>query len=167
MILSIAALTVAVVFMLAELALSRRNERILVARGAVEAPDPVYGTMRWAYPGAFVAMAVEGMLRAPDVGAATLGGVAVFGAAKLFKFWAIATLGVRWSYRVLVLPDAPLVSTGPYRLMRHPNYAGVVGELVGMVLVTGALWTGPVATLLFCWLLWRRIRAEERALRLG
>lgn len=167
MVISIAALAVAVLFMLGELALSRRNERILFARGAVEAPDPIYGAMRWAYPGAFVVMAVEGMVRSPEPGAVIAAGGILFAAAKILKYWAIATLGVRWSYRVLVLPDAPLVSAGPYRLLRHPNYVGVVGELVGMALLTGAVSTGPAATLFFSWLLWRRIRGEERALRIG
>ena len=55
-------LGVAVVFMLGELRLSRRNEASLLRRGAMEPPDPVYGTMRWGYPATFVAMAVEGAL---------------------------------------------------------------------------------------------------------
>jgi methyltransferase len=68
---------------------------------------------------------------------------------------------------VLVLPGAPLVSGGPYRLVRHPNYVGVVGELVAMALLSGARITGPLAVLGFGWLLLRRIAAEERALGLG
>ena len=92
-------------------------------------------------------------------------GVGVFTAAKLLKFWAIATLGERWTYKVLVLPGIPLVASGPYRLMRHPNYVGVVGELIGMALITGARVTGPAGLVFFSWLLVRRIRAEEQALR--
>jgi methyltransferase len=162
-----AALAVIVVIMLAELRLSGRNERHLLARGATEAVDPGYPTMRWAYPGAFVAMAIEGALTGVHLGVATIAGGAVLLAAKLFKFWAIATLGSRWSYRVFVLEDAPLVSTGPYRWVRHPNYVGVVGELIGMALLAGARVTGPIGVLFFSWLLFRRIRFEERALRIG
>src|SRR5215208_7111789 len=88
-----AALAVVVIMMLAELRLSRRNERDLVARGATEAVDPAYSMMRWAYPGAFIAMAVEGALLGVAVGAAAIVGAALLVAAKLFKFWAIATLG--------------------------------------------------------------------------
>ena len=87
--------------------------------------------------------------------------------AKALKFWAIATLGPRWSYRVLVLPGAPLVTSGPYRLMRHPNYVGVMGELVAMALMTHARVTGAVGIVLFGWLLVRRIAAEERAMGIG
>ena len=157
------ALGVVVAFMLLELAISRRNERILLGQGAVRPPDPVYRLMQIGYPGVFVAMTLEGMVR-PFAMAGV--GMAVFAAAKLFKFWAIATLGHRWTYTVLVLPGAPLVSSGPYRLMRHPNYAGVIGELVGMALVTGALITGPISLVFFGVLLLIRIRAEERALHL-
>ena len=162
-----AALAVIVIIMLAELRLSRRNERDLVARGATEAVDPGYPTMRWAYPGAFIAMAIEGAVLDVYVGVATIAGGAVLLAAKLFKFWAIVTLGSRWSYRVFVLEHAPLISTGPYRWLRHPNYVGVVGELIGMALLTGARVTGPIGILFFSWLLSRRIRFEERALRIG
>jgi isoprenylcysteine carboxyl methyltransferase (ICMT) family protein YpbQ len=50
--------------------------------------------------------------------------------------------------------------------MRHPNYVGVMGELIGMALLTGAVWTGMAGTVFFGWLLWRRIEAENRALGL-
>ena len=165
-VISIVALALVVAMMLGELRVSRRNERILRAQGAVEPLDPVYRLMQWAYPGAFAAMAVEGAIAGREPGPATLLGVGVFVLGKVLKYWAIATLGVRWTYRVLVLPAVPLVDRGPYRLMQHPNYVGVVGELVGMALLTGARWTGPLTTIFFGWLLWRRIRAENRALGL-
>ena len=164
MLLSTGALAVIIAFMLGELALSRRNERILAARGAVKPPDPVYGTMRWAYPGAFIAMALEGAAVGTAAGALALTGVLIIAAAKLLKIWAIATLGVRWTYRVVVIPGAPLVSSGPYRWLRHPNYVGVIGELIGMGVLMAARLTGPISLLFFSWLLRRRILAEEQAL---
>jgi methyltransferase len=100
----------------------------------------------------------------PEPSATTLAGAVVFVAAKALKYWAIASLGRRWSFRVLVLPGAPLVGHGPYAVFRHPNYVGVMGELVGMALLTGAPVSGLVSTVLFAGLLWRRIRVEERAL---
>jgi methyltransferase len=162
---AVAALSLAVVVlsMLGEWLVSRRHERQLLAFGAIEPEDPVYGTMRWAYPGVFVAMALEAFLADRPPGAATLAGVAVFLAAKALKVWAIATLGVRWTYRVLVLPGAPLVHTGPYRFMRHPNYVAVIGELAGMALLTSAWFSGPLATAFFASLLYRRVQAEDRA----
>jgi methyltransferase len=77
----------------------------------------------------------------------------------------VASLGPRWTFRVLVLPDAPLIRSGPYAHLRHPNYVGVMGELSGMALMAGARWTGPIVVLVFAALLAARIRVEERALR--
>jgi methyltransferase len=164
-VIALAALAVVVVLMLVELGISTRNGRVLLSRGAIAPHDPVYPTMRWAYPAVFVAMAVEGVLSAPPPPALVVAGAAVFTASKLFKFWAIATLGERWTYKVLVLPGVPLVASGPYRFIRHPNYVGVVGELIGMALVTEARFAGPAGVLFFSWLLSRRIQAEDRALR--
>lgn len=161
----LAALAVVAALMLLELRISTRNERVLLSRGALTPDDPVYATMRWAYPAVFAAMAIEGVLSAPAPRSLVLAGTLVFLAAKLFKFWAIAALGERWTYKVLVLPGVPLITSGPYRFIRHPNYVGVVGELIGMALITEARFTGPAGVLFFSWLLSRRIRAEEHALR--
>ena len=159
------ALAVVLAMMLGELWLSLRNERTVLARGASAPPDPVYSSMRLAYPAVFILMAVEGAL-SPYASARFLtAGIAIFVLGKAVKVWAIATLGERWTYKVLILPGAPLVADGPYRFIRHPNYVGVVGELIGMALITGARVTGPLGVLFFSWLLLRRIRAEDRALR--
>ena len=135
----LAALALVIALMLVELVISTRNERMLLARGAIAPADPVYETMRWAYPGSFLAMAVEGALTGPASAEALAAGLAVFGFAKALKIWAISTLGTRWTFRVLVLPNAPLVVRGPYALLRHPNYVAVVGEIVGMALLVWAL----------------------------
>jgi methyltransferase len=164
---AVAAIVVGAVLlmMLVEMQLSRYNERGLRQRGAAEPPDDVYRTMAWAYPVSFVAMAAEGALAGPAPGTATLVGAALFGAAKALKFWAIHSLGPRWTFRVLVPPDATLVTSGPYSLVRHPNYIAVIGELVSVAVMVGARVTGPLAAALFGLLIWRRIRVEERALR--
>jgi methyltransferase len=166
---AVAALSLAVVAlsMLGELLVSRRNEQRLLAQGAIEPADPVYATMRWAYPAVFIAMTLEAVLAARQPGVAALAGAALFLAAKALKFWAIAALGARWTYRVLVIPGAPLIRTGPYRFIRHPNYVAVVGELVGMALLTSARFSGPLCMAFFTSLLYRRIVSEERALGLS
>jgi len=158
------AILVVLVGMLVELRVSQANEKEYRRRGAVEAPDPVYAIMRWAYPGAFVLMAIEGGLSGVPLGWQTLAGAVLFVSAKALKVWAIRCLGPRWTYRVLVLPGAPLVTTGPYAFLHHPNYVAVVGELIGMALTMHAAVTGPLMTLFFTELLRRRIAAEERAL---
>lgn len=153
--------------MLLELRRSRRNEGRLRARGAVEPSGDVYRAMQVAYPAGFAALVLEAALRrrSPDLALAL--GALVFGAGKLIKYWAIAALGPRWTFRVLVLPDAPLVRSGPYAWLRHPNYVGVMGELSGMALMAGAPVSGTVVLLVFGVLLGARIRVEEQALRVA
>lgn len=148
-----------------ETAMSRRNERALRQRGAVEPDGDVYGAMRWVYPAAFAGMAAEGALTGAPSAAATAAGAVLLAGSKALKFWAIGALGARWTFRVLVLRGEPLVTSGPYALMRHPNYVAVVGELVSMALLVGARVTGPAAVLCFGLLLRRRIHVEDRALR--
>src|SRR4051812_713234 len=99
--------------MAGEAILSSFNERVLRARGAIEPQDDVIGMMRWVYPGAFVAMGIEGALTGPAPRDVLMFGLALFGLAKALKVWAISSLGSRWSYRVLVVPGEPLVTTGP------------------------------------------------------
>lgn len=163
---AIAVLTVvaALLMMGGERVLSVFNERQLRAKGAVEPPGDVIAIMRWAYPVSFVAMGVEGALVGPSPSAILLGGLVLFGLAKALKVWAIASLGPRWCYRVLILPGAPLVTTGPYRYLRHPNYLAVVGELVSVACIVAAPITGVLVTLGFGMLMRARTRVEDRAL---
>jgi methyltransferase len=114
----------------------------------------------------FIAMALEGVVTGAEIGPMTFAGVSLMFAAKALKFWAISSLRTRWTYKVLVIPALPLVTSGPYAWMRHPNYVAVVGELIAMALMTRARVAGPLGTLFFGWLLWRRIAAEQRAMEL-
>ena len=150
--------------MAGESVLSSYNAALLRARGAVEPPGDVFRLMQWAYPLGFVALAVEGALTGPAAEPALAAGILVFGLAKALKAWAISTLGVRWSFRVLVPPGEPPIVAGPYRLIRHPNYLAVAGEIVGAALLVGAPVTGVVFLAGFGWLMRRRIAVEDRAL---
>ena len=147
-----------------EAILSAFNEKVLRARGAVEPAGDVIHVMRWAYPGAFIAMAVEGALTGPAPQTVLMAGLAVFGLAKALKVWAISSLGWRWSYRVLVIPGEPLVTAGPYRILPHPNYLAVVGEMIGVALIVWAPLTGILSLLGFGRLMVARIGVEDRAL---
>lgn len=159
-------LAVAFVPMLVEARRSRRNEAALRQRGAIEPTDDVYRQMLVAYPVSFGAMIAEGATRPPADARWLTAGVALFLGAKSIKYWAIAALGRRWTFRVLVPPDDPPVTTGPYRWLRHPNYVGVAGEVGGLALMANAPVTGTLACVLFGALLLARIRVEERALGL-
>jgi methyltransferase len=141
-----------------------RNERAQRARGGFEPPGDVYQTMRVVYPLSFLAMLVEGALAGGPSRATALAGVSVFAAAKALKWWAIVSLGPFWTFRVIVIKGVALVIRGPYRWLRHPNYVAVMGELAGVALITGAVWSGVTALAVFGLLLIKRMTVEERAL---
>jgi methyltransferase len=161
-----AALAAVAVMMLAEARRSRINERALRRDGAIEPSGDVYRAMAIVYPGMFFAMAGEGLLTGPASEAGLIAGFAIFAAAKALKVWAITTLGPRWSYRVLVVPGLPLVATGPYAHLRHPNYVAVFGEIAGFAMMVHAGITGVLSMVVFAILMRKRIGVEERALGL-
>jgi methyltransferase len=161
-VLLIAAFIVVYAFMIVEARRAAHNEAIQRARGGIEPAGDVYRWMQWAYPGTFLAMFVESALRGPAPMARVWLGAFLFVAGKALKWWAIRTLGGDWTFRVIVVPDSRPIRSGPYRWLRHPNYAGVIGELVGATLMTDARVAGPIAILGFGVLLARRIAVENR-----
>lgn len=163
---AIASVTIvaALLIMAGEAALSAFNERQLRARGAIEPAGDVINTMRWAYPLSFVAIGIEGAITGPAPREVMMYGLALFGLAKALKLWAISSLGSRWSFRVLVLPGAPLITSGPYRFLAHPNYVAVAAEIASVALIVWAPITGVLATTGFGALMVKRIRIEDRAL---
>jgi methyltransferase len=163
---AIAALTtIAMLLIMAgEAVLSSFNEQQLRKRGAIEPEGDVIASMRWVYPGAFLAMGIEGMLTGPAPNNVLLGGLALLGLAKALKVWAISSLGPKWSYRVLVVPGEPLVTSGPYKFISHPNYLAVAGEMVSVAMIVWAPITGVLAAIGFGWLMILRMKIEDRAL---
>jgi methyltransferase len=150
--------------MLAEAARSARHDRALRAAGAFEPANDVYRAMAVAYPATFVVMLIEGAVRGASADSWFAAGAAVFAGAKALKYWAIASLGPRWTFRVLVPPGSPRIVRGPYRWLAHPNYVAVTGELVGTAVAMHARVTGPLAVAAFGALMLRRIAVEEKAL---
>lgn len=158
--------TLAFIPMIAEAVRSSANERALRAAGAVEPRGDVYAVMQLAYPGCFLAMTVEAWWRSRALTPVVIAGMLIFILAKALKYWCIATLGSRWTFRVLVPPGSRRTLKGPYRVLRHPNYLAVAGELIGFAALAQAPIAGTVAVALFAALLLARIRVEERALGL-
>lgn len=156
--------SVVFVLMAIEAAIAARHERGLRALGAVEPEGDVYPRMQVAYPAAFLAMVAEGIWREVRFDAIVAAGMWIFLAAKALKYWAIATLGPRWTFRVLVPPGSQRIVRGPYRWISHPNYVAVALELVGVALAVQALCSGPIAVTGFGALMRQRIRVEEKAL---
>ena len=149
----------------AELRLSLRHAAWAMDRGGIETGHGHYPAMVVLHTallgGALVEVALAHRPWIPALGWPML---AVVAAAQALRWWCIATLGVRWNTRVIIVPGLPLVTTGPYRFLRHPNYVAVVAEGVALPMVHTAWVTATVFTVLNAWLLAVRLRCENRAL---
>jgi methyltransferase len=147
-----------------ELALSRRNERMLRARGAVERGEGHYPPLIAMHALWLLSTLVEGLLRGPGIPGWWPVPLTIFLLAQLLRYWAILSLGEYWNTRVLVVPGARLVARGPYRYLRHPNYVAVAVEIATFPLIFGAWVTALVFSALNAALLYVRINTENRAL---
>jgi len=144
---------------LGELVLARHNTRALLARGAIEVDARHYPLIVAVLAAWLIALWIFG--RDQEVNLLAL---AVFVMLQGLRVWILMTLGPRWTTRILVLPDEPLITSGPYRYLSHPNYIVVAGEIAVLPLALHL----PVPALVFSVLntavLTIRIRAESRAL---
>ena len=145
---------------LLELVIARINTRRLLARGASEHGASHYPLIFAVHSAWLLTLWFLASGRSVDAF-----WLALFVMLLIARFWVIATLGPRWTTRIIVLPDAPLVREGPYRFLNHPNYWVVIGEIAVLPLVFGLPWVALVFTLLNAVVLWIRIREENRALR--
>ena len=157
--------------LLAETRVSMSHEQLLRKVGAIRPDGDPYLALAVLYPAVFVAIVGEGLWRASHSIAVETGanwfvsGLILFAASKGLKYWAIGSLGIRWTFKVFVIPGRPLVANGPYRYLAHPNYVGVVGELVGAAMMCGAPIAGVIGTVAFGAALWQRVRFESAVLR--
>jgi methyltransferase len=158
-ILNIVILALVTLQRLGELWLSNRNTKRLLAKGAREHAPEHYplivavhvgwlASLWWLAP----ARPIDGFW------------LALFVLVEIARIWVLTSLGERWTTRIIVLPQAPLVRRGPYRFVNHPNYVVVVAEIAVLPLVFGLWQIALVFTLLNAALLWVRIREENRAL---
>lgn len=159
MTLSIIILALVTLQRLGELVLAQRNTGRLLARGAVEVGARHYPLIVGLH-GAWLA----GLWALGWDQPVSLAWLALFIVLQLLRVWVIATLGERWTTRIVVLPGASLVRRGPYRFLDHPNYAVVVAEIAVLPLAFGLSTFAIVFSILNAAVLWIRIRAESRAL---
>ena len=149
-----------VVQRLAELGFARRNHRALLARGAVEVGRGHYPAMVALHAGWLLALPATIDSRT----AVSLPLLGVFVLLECGRVWVIATLGSRWTTRIVVLPGAAPIRSGPYRYVRHPNYVIVCGEMAVVPLMFGAWILAVTASALNLLVLRARLRVENRAL---
>ncbi len=151
---------------LVELAISSRHERWLRQRGGVEVGAGHYPWMVLLHTSFLIACAAEvWLLDRPLVRWRALLMLLLLGVATVLRYWTIRTLGRRWTTRVIFLPGANVVTTGPFRYLKHPNYLAVMIEIFALPVLHGAWLTALVFTLLNAVLLRTRVRLEEDALR--
>jgi methyltransferase len=150
---------------LLELRISRRNAALALARGGIEVGQAHFRLMKLLH-GAFLgACAAEVLLlRRPFVPALGWPMLGLALGAQALRYWAIASLGPAWNVRVIVVPGARAVTSGPYRWLRHPNYLAVALEGIAVPLIHSAWWTAIGFSAANAALLAVRIRCEERAL---
>ena len=150
---------------LAELVVSQRNTAWSLARGGREHGAGHYPFMVVLHTGLLAGALVEVLLAdRPYVPVLAWTMLTLVVLAQALRWWCITTLGKRWSTRVVVVPGLPLVTGGPYRWLRHPNYVAVVVEGFALPLVHSAWLTAVVFTLANAALLRVRIGVEDAAL---
>jgi methyltransferase len=153
-------LALVVVQRLIEIVYAERNTRALLARGAVEVGRSHYPLIVLLHA-AWLATII--ILLAPDARIHWIP-LVFFVVLQLARLWVIASLGPYWTTRIITLQGAPLVRTGPYRFVRHPNYLVVAGEIAMLPLAFGEVWVAVVFTVLNAAMLGWRIHQEDAAL---
>ena len=159
MILSVLILALVTAQRLGELVVARRNTRRLLAEGGVERGAEHYPLMVGLH-----AAWLAGLWFLAWDRPANLAWASVYVALEGLRIWVLASLGGRWTTRIIVVPGETLVRRGPYRFVPHPNYLVVVGEIAVLPLVFGLTGYAAAFTLLNASLLWLRIRVEAAAL---
>jgi methyltransferase len=150
---------------LVELSLSRRHQRALAATGAAPLPEPVFGAMVALHTAILAGAVIEVLVwHRPFVDAIAVPALVLFALANLLRFWVIATLGVHWNVRVVRSMPLGVVTSGPYRFVRHPNYLAVFVELAALPLIHGAVITAILGAALHAAILRRRVALEESVL---
>lgn len=159
MISATALLTLVTTERLAELWLARRNTKALLENGSIEVAPGHYPLIVLMHISWLAGLWWSGRDNPLD---ATW--LIVFLGLQVLRAWVLVTLGRRWTTRIIVRPGSPLVTTGPYRYLSHPNYLVVVGEIAVLPLCLGLTWYALAFSAVNAALLTVRIRAENLAL---
>jgi methyltransferase len=153
-------LTLVALQRLIELVWARSNTARLRRRGAVEADAGAYPFYVLLHASWLASLAMFVPAATPPDWLL----LGVFALLQLGRIWVIASLGGYWTTRIINLPDAPLVRTGPYRYVRHPNYLLVIAEIAVLPFAFGAAALAAIFSALNLVLIARRIRIENRVL---
>lgn len=144
---------------LVELRLADRNSQRLLAGGAIE-----YGRGHYPFIVALHMVWLAALWWWAPGRSISIPLLLLFALLQIGRVWVIATLGERWTTRIIVKRGAPLIRRGPYRFLNHPNYAIVTLEIAALPLMFGLWAIAVIFSLLNAAILAIRIRAENRAL---
>jgi methyltransferase len=144
---------------LAELWLARRNTAYLLAKGAREFAPSHYPAIVLLHTLWLAGLWLFGWMQP-----LSSFWLMIFLVLRALRVWILVTLGHRWTTRIIVLPDAPLVTSGPYRFLSHPNYLVVIGEIAALPLCLGLPWFALIFSASNAIVLTVRVREENAAL---
>jgi methyltransferase len=148
-----------------ELVISRRHQHRLQAQGASRASEPHYRWMVLLHAGVLVGAALEVLLLdRPFIPVLALVTGTLFALANALRWWVIRTLGTHWNVQVMDSVSLGVITGGPFRFVRHPNYAAVFIELAALPLIHTAWITALVGSAGHAWVLSRRLAVEEAVL---
>jgi methyltransferase len=150
---------------LLELRISRRHQQHLVARGAAKVDEPRFRWMVLLHTAVLIGAALEVIfLKRPFIPLLAAVMFAVFLAANAVRWWVIRTLGDHWNVQVMDSTRLGVVASGPFRFVRHPNYAAVFAEMLSLPLIHTAWITAVAGSLAHVAVLGQRLSTEERVL---
>ena len=159
-------ITIVIIQRLSELFIARRNYKWALSKGGQELGQNHYPLFIFLHSGWLFSWIFEWYFRRPEsplIWPLLLVSVLL---AQLLRYWVIKTLGKRWNTRIVIIPDQPLVNSGPYRFLKHPNYLAVIVELAAFPALFGCWYTAIIFSILnMILLLLIRIPAEEKALQ--
>jgi methyltransferase len=150
---------------LAELRISKRHQQEMIARGAAKVEEPRFRWMVLLHTSVLVGAAIEVVvLKRPFIPWLAAPMFLVFLAANAVRWWVIRTLGEHWNVQVMDSMRLGVVTSGPFRYVRHPNYAAVFAEMLALPLIHTAWITAAVGAIAHMGVLAQRLSTEERVL---
>lgn len=158
-------LLLVVLLRLVELGISRRHQQQMVARGASKVVDPRFRWMVLLHTSVLLGSALEVVfLRRPFYPLLATICFVIFLASNAVRWWVIRTLGEHWNVQVMNSTGMGVITSGPFRYVRHPNYAAVFVEMLMLPLMHCAWITAIVGSLAHVLVLFQRLATEERVL---
>lgn len=149
---------------LVELVIAKRNEKLMLANGAVEFDWKGYKFIVLIHICFFISLVSEKTFLNRELNGFWVIFLILFILAQLLRYFSIASLGMFWNTRIIILKGSPLIKKGPYRFLKHPNYIAVITELAVIPLIFSCYITAIIFTIFNLFILRRRIKIEEQAL---